>query len=97
MKCMHEGSCFAYVMASRSHSLYVGATGDLVKRVFQHKWKEHEGFAARYNCDRPAWFERRQDVQKAIAREKDLAATGERWTAWTREKTTADSSASRSG
>ena len=45
---------------------------DLQKRVFEHKWKEHEGFSAQYNCDRLVWFERYQDVQQAIAREKQL-------------------------
>jgi putative endonuclease len=69
---MHEGSYFTYIMASRSHMLYIGVTGDLRKRVFQHKWKEHESFTARYNCDRLVWFEGHQDVQKAIAREKEL-------------------------
>ena len=49
---MRENLCFACIMASRSHTLYVGITGDLLKRVYQHKWKEHEGFTARYNCDR---------------------------------------------
>jgi putative endonuclease len=59
-------------MASRSHTLYIGVTGDLRRRVFQHKWKEHEGFTARYNCDRLVWFERYQEVNRAIAREKEL-------------------------
>ncbi len=72
MRHMHEGSYFTYIMASRSHTLYIGITGDLQKRIFQHKWKEHEGFTARYNCDRLVWFERHQDVQRAIAREKEL-------------------------
>ena len=54
---MHEGSYFTYIMASRSHTLYIGITGDLHKRVFQHKWKEQEGFTARYNCDRLVWYE----------------------------------------
>ena len=69
---VHEGSCFVYMMASRSRTLYIGVTGDLLKRVFQHKWKEHEGFTARYNCDRLVWFERHQDVRTAIDREKEL-------------------------
>ena len=72
MKPMHEGSYFTYIMASRSHTLYIGMTGDLRNRVFQHKWKEHDGFTARYNCDRLVWFERYQDVRNAIAREKEL-------------------------
>jgi putative endonuclease len=79
MRGMHSGSCFAYIMASRSHTLYIGVTGDLQKRVFEHKWKEHDGFAARYNCDRLVWFESYQDVTKAIAREKQLKG-------WRREK-----------
>ena len=69
---MHEGSYFACIVASRGHTLYIGVTGDLRKRVFQHKWKEHEGFTARYNCDRLVWFEQYHDVQSAIAREKEL-------------------------
>jgi putative endonuclease len=69
---MHEGSYFTSIMASRSRTLYIGVTGELQKRVFEHKWKEHDGFTARYNCDRLVWFERHQDVQRAIAREKEL-------------------------
>jgi putative endonuclease len=70
---------FTYIMASRSHTLYIGVTGNLRRRVFQHKWREHEGFTERYNCDRLAWFERYQEVGKAIAREKQLKG-------WRREK-----------
>ena len=69
---MHEGSYFTYIMASRSRTLYVGVTGNLQQRVFEHKWKEHDGFTARYNCDRLVWFESHEDVQRAIAREKEL-------------------------
>ena len=69
---MHEGSYFVYIMASRSRTLYIGVTGDLLKRVFQHKWKEHEGFTSRYNCDRLIWFERHKEVQRAIDGEKEL-------------------------
>jgi putative endonuclease len=59
-------------MASRSRTLYIGVTGDLQKRVFEHKWKEHDGFTAHYNYDRLVGFERHQDVQRAIAREEEL-------------------------
>lgn len=76
---MHEGSYFTYIMASRSHTLYIGVTGEMQKRAFEHKWGEHAGFTERYNCDRLVWFEVHQDVQKAIAREKQLKG-------WRREK-----------
>ena len=72
MQTMHEGSYSTYIMASRSHTLYTGITRDLHKRVFQHKWKEDDGFTARYNCDRLVWFEGHDEVTKAIAREKQI-------------------------
>jgi len=76
---MHEGGYFTYIVASQSRTLYFGVTGNLRKRVFEHKWKEHEGFAAKYNCDRLVWFESHQEIAKAIAREKQLKG-------WRREK-----------
>ena len=68
----HEGNYITYIMASRSPTLYIGMSRELQKRVFEHKWKEHEGFTARYDCDRLVWFERFQWVKNAIAREKVL-------------------------
>jgi hypothetical protein len=35
-----------YIVARRSRALDIGVTGDLRKRVFQHKGKEYEGFSA---------------------------------------------------
>jgi putative endonuclease len=69
---MQEHSYVTYIMASRSRTLYVGVTSDLHKRVFQHKWREHDGFTEHYNCDRLVWFELHNDVNAAIAREKQL-------------------------
>jgi putative endonuclease len=70
---------FTYIVASCSRTLYIGVTGDLPKRVFQHKDKTFEGFSAQYNCDRLVWFERFGDPRNAIAREKQLKG-------WRREK-----------
>ncbi|WP_420237856.1 GIY-YIG nuclease family protein [Telmatobacter bradus] len=70
---MEERVYCVYIMASRSRTLYIGVTGNLQKRVFEHKWREHEeSFSARYHCDRLVWFERHNDVSAAIAREKQL-------------------------
>ena len=79
MQTMPDRAYFAYIVASLSHTLYVGVTGNLRKRTFEHKWKEHDGFTEKYNCDRLVWFEVFQDVGKAIAREKQLKG-------WRREK-----------
>jgi putative endonuclease len=72
MRWMQDRGYFTYIVASRSHTLHIGVTGDLHRRVFQHKWKEYEGFTERYNCDRLVWFEIYQDVVKALSREKQL-------------------------
>ena len=77
---MEERVYFAYIVASRSRTLYIGMTGDLRMRVYQHKQKLHpDGFAATYNCNRLVWFERSMDPNNAIAREKQLNG-------WTRAK-----------
>ena len=69
---MQEKVYCTYIVASRSRTLYIGATGDLLKRVFEHKQKKREGFSATYNCNRLVWFERFLVPEKAIAREKQL-------------------------
>lgn len=76
---MHEGCYFTYIVASRSLTLYIGMTGNLEKRVFEHKRKLYEGFSAVYNCNRLVWFERIVDPRNAIAREKQSKG-------WTRAK-----------
>jgi putative endonuclease len=77
---MEERVYFAYIVAGKSRTLYIGVTGDLRMRVYQHKQKLHpDGFAGTYNCDRLVWFERFMDPNNAIAREKQLKG-------WTRAK-----------
>ena len=76
---MQDRTYFAYILASRSHTLYIGVTGNLQKRVFEHKWREHDGFTARYNCDRLVWFEIYDSPVRAITREKQLKG-------WSRSK-----------
>ena len=69
---MPDRTYFTYIVASRSHTLYIGMTGGLKKRVFEHKRKIYSGFSATYNCNRLVWFERFGDPRNAIAREKQL-------------------------
>lgn len=76
---MHERYYYTYITASRSLTLYIGMTGDLDKRIFEHKRKFLEGFSASYNCNRLVWFERYAHASSAIAREKQLKG-------WTRAK-----------
>jgi len=65
---------YVYIMTNRprSHVLYVGVTGDLTRRVFQHKNKLVNGFTSRYNLTRLAYYECFFYSDAAIAREKEI-------------------------
>ena len=59
-------------MTNFSKTLYIGVTNDLVKRVYQHKNKLVEGFTKKYNITKLVYFEETNDINAAIAREKQL-------------------------
>ena len=64
---------YVYILTNHVATvLYIGVTGNLEQRVYQHKKKLTPGFASKYNLDRLAYFEETSDVQSAIAREKQL-------------------------
>jgi putative endonuclease len=56
----------------RSGTLYTGVTGDLVRRVYQHKTRVTAGFTSRYACDRLVYYEVYGELPAAIAREKQI-------------------------
>jgi putative endonuclease len=78
---MRREHCYYVYMAQSAsrRALYVGMTGNLVQRVFQHKTHEFEGFTDSYNAVRLVYWESFDDVHKAITREKQLKN-------WRREK-----------
>jgi len=59
-------------MTNKSGTLYVGFTGNIKKRVYEHKNKLVEGFAKKYNIDKLVYLEMFGDVYSAIAREKTI-------------------------
>ena len=61
-----------YIMSSLSGTLYIGMTGNLRKRVFEHKFHRFEGFTDKYQIERLLYRESFDDVQRAINREKQL-------------------------
>ncbi|HXX83946.1 MAG TPA: GIY-YIG nuclease family protein [Casimicrobiaceae bacterium] len=70
---------YVYILASRSRTLYVGVTSDLVRRVFEHKMHLVAGFTERYRIDRLVHFEETSGINVAIGREKQIKS-------WRREK-----------
>jgi len=63
---------YVYIMASRSRTLYVGVTNDLVQRVFEHKNKLTAGFTKKCNIANLVYYEIADDVRVAIQREKQV-------------------------
>ena len=62
-----------YMLASKPRgTLYVGATSDLVQRVWQHKGKLAEGFTRQYRVHRLVWYEVHESMESARVREKAL-------------------------
>jgi putative endonuclease len=69
---MSRRSYCVYIMGSLSGTLYIGVTGNLHKRAFQHKFHRREGFTSRYGVERLLYWESYDDVHKAIGRETQL-------------------------
>lgn len=57
----------------------MGVTNNLERRLYEHKNKLIEGFTEKYNVNKLVYFEETQDVNSAIAREKEIKK-------WRREK-----------
>ena len=70
---------FIYIMSSRTRTLYIGVTNDLMRRLDGHQSGEFEGFTTKYKIYRLVYFEQHDDVGMAIAREEQLKN-------WRREK-----------
>jgi putative endonuclease len=60
-----------YILASRSHVMYIGVTSNLIRRVYQHRTIPG-GFAAKYGATRLVYIESTTNARAAIAREKAL-------------------------
>jgi putative endonuclease len=63
---------YIYILTNKSGTLYTGVTGNLKKRLWQHKTKDVEGFTKKYNIDRLIYYEIFRNVWSAIAREKQI-------------------------
>ena len=66
-------SYYVYILTNRKDgTLYVGVTGNLVRRIHQHRTKAVEGFTARYRLSRLVHFETYHEIGLALQREKNL-------------------------
>jgi putative endonuclease len=59
--------------------LYIGVTNNLQRRIHEHKSGEIKGFTQKYNCTKLVYFESFNQVEAAIAREKQLKNWKREW------------------
>jgi putative endonuclease len=52
--------------------LYTGVTNNLKRRSYEHKQKKVKGFTQKYNVDKLVYFEKFENIELAIVREKQI-------------------------
>ena len=74
---------FIYITTNENKTtLYIGVTNDIQKRLSQHYFdsqNQKKSFAGKYNCFYLIYYEGFEDINLAIAREKEIKK-------WRREK-----------
>jgi putative endonuclease len=63
---------YVYIMTNKSRTLYTGVTGNLERRVGEHKQGKGSVFTSRYKINQLVYFESCSDVLDAIDREKQI-------------------------
>jgi putative endonuclease len=63
---------WVYIMTNRSGTLYTGVTGNLQRRVYEHRHRLLPGFSSHYRIDRLIHAEPFTEIRDAIAREKQI-------------------------
>ena len=75
-----EHEYFVYMLTNKSRStLYVGMTGDLQRRMGEHKEGNVDGFTKRYRLTRLVWVELFGRPLEAIAAEKRIKKWNRAW------------------
>ena len=69
-----------YILASkRNGTLYIGVTSDLVRRAWEHRTGELEGFTKQYGVYRLVYAEFHASMADAIVREKRMKHWRRAW------------------
>lgn len=76
---MEKQPC-VYVLASkRNGTLYTGVTGNIVRRVWEHRSGAVAGFTRDYGVHRLVYYEMHGTMEAAITREKQIKAWKRAW------------------
>lgn len=69
---MQKQYCVYIITNHNNGTLYIGVSGDLKRRIYEHKHKLIEGFSKKYDLGMLVYYEVFEDIREAIAREKYL-------------------------
>jgi len=71
---------YIYILASKKNgTLYTGVTGDLVRRVYEHKNDQTDGFTKKYGVHRLVYYETCNSIESALEREKRIKKWYRNW------------------
>jgi putative endonuclease len=76
---LEKKPCVYLLASSKRGTLYLGVTSDLIKRVWEHKNDQVEGFSNKYKVHQLVWYEQHVDMKSAIEREKALKKWKRGW------------------
>ncbi len=69
-----------YILTNYNETtFYIGVTGNLKKRIWEHKNKIVDGFTKKYNVDKLVYFEQTESIEAALNREKQLKRWHRDW------------------
>jgi len=75
-----EKKYYVYILASKKNgTLYIGITSNLIKRIYEHKNNLFEGFTKKHSVHNLVYYEQYNDVNTAIAREKQMKKWARIW------------------
>ena len=64
---------YVYILTNWNNKvMYIGVTGDLQRRLYEHRNELADGFTKKYHIHKLVYFEQTTDVYAALEREKQL-------------------------
>ncbi|MFA6908571.1 MAG: GIY-YIG nuclease family protein [Patescibacteria group bacterium] len=77
---MKEKHYYVYIITNRFNTvLYIGVTGDIYRRMAEHRQGTGEGFSKKYHLNKLIYLEETTDVWAALEREKQLKNWHRKW------------------
>jgi putative endonuclease len=71
---------YVYILASKKNgTIYVGVTGDLIKRIYEHKQNLIDGVTKKYGVHDIVYYEVHNEIEEAITREKQIKKWNRNW------------------